>query len=106
MYRLHNDQDLAIETAWRAVVQRYRFKSGKEVTWLSDYYSDRQNYYRLLDLYEKALRVRPYDVSLYRKLAETYAKVGQKQKAIGTAMEGAERDPSDPQWREFLRSLQ
>jgi O-antigen ligase len=106
MYKLHNDQELATQTAWSAVEQGYRFKSGKEIMWLSDHYSDTQNYDHLVEVYKAALRVRPYDISLYRRLAETYAKLGEKQKAIAMAMEGAERDPADPGWRAFVRSLQ
>jgi len=106
VYKLDNEEELAIKTAWIALEMGHRFKSDKEVNWLSDYYSEKQDFHRLVDVYKKAVQTRPYDMSSYRRLAATYVKLGAKQKAIAVAIQAAQLDPSDREWPALVHSLQ
>jgi len=106
VYKLDNQEDLAIKTAWIALEMGYRFKSDKEVHWLSDYYSEKRDYHQLVEVYKKAIQTRPYDMSSYRRLAATYVKLGAKQKAIAMAIQASQLDPSDREWPAFVHSLQ
>jgi O-antigen ligase/tetratricopeptide (TPR) repeat protein len=106
VYKLDNREELAIKTAWIALDMGYRFQSDKEVRWLSDYYSEKQDYHQLVEVYKKAIQTRPYDMSSYRRLATTYVKLGAKQKAIAMAIQASQLDPSDREWPAFVHSLE
>ena len=106
IYKIQNQEELAIKTARRAVELGYRFRSAKEVRWLSDYYTARQDYDQLIELYNTAIRARPHDITLYRGLVRSYLRVGEKQKALAVAIRAPEVDSSNQQRGALIRSLE
>jgi tetratricopeptide (TPR) repeat protein len=106
VYRLLDQEDVAAETAWQALQIGYRIRSAKEGIWLSDYYSERRNYDRVVEVYRMAIKARPNDIGLYRKLVDTYVDLGAKQKAVAIAIQASKVDPSNQEWRAFVQRLQ
>ncbi len=80
----HRDDD-AVSEAEQAIAQGYRFKLVTEIRWLINYYADKQDYPRVVQLYEQATQLSPQDFQLWASLASAYAKVGDKVKAIAAA---------------------
>jgi O-antigen ligase len=102
MYRdLHRDE-LAIQTANEALRLGYRFQPF-ELAWLINCYADRQNYEKVAELYERAVRAGPPDFHLYASLAATYDKLGEREKAIAAAQKALLLNPSlEPDVKRFI----
>jgi len=104
LYRdLHRDE-LAMQTANEALDLGYRYQP-RELGWLINCYADRQNYAKVAELYERAVHAygAPDDYRLYASLAATYAKLGEREKAVAAAQKALELNPSlEPYVKQFL----
>jgi tetratricopeptide (TPR) repeat protein len=99
--------DDAVRVGEQAISEGYQFKLVQEFKWLINYYADQQNYQRVADLYEQAVKLSPEDYQLYASLATVYAKLGEKDKAIQTAQKVVQLNPaSQPSVDAFIKSLQ
>jgi tetratricopeptide (TPR) repeat protein len=102
LYRdLHQDE-LASQAANEALEFGYRFQPA-ELAWLINHYADKGNYAKVAELYERAIRVSPADYQLHANLAATYAKLGERQKAIAAAQKALQLNPSlEPYFKRFV----
>lgn len=99
--------DDATKMAETALAQGYKFKLVKEIRWLINYYADHENYVKVALLYEQAIQINPNDYQLWANLATTYAKMGEKQKAIDAAQNVLRLSPeSAQQVQQFINNLQ
>ena len=64
------------------------------VTNLINYYVTKEDWSRVLKLYERMSKLKPKDTKTWVNLASLYAKVGDNNKAIETAKKAAEIDPT------------
>jgi tetratricopeptide (TPR) repeat protein len=105
LYRdLHQDE-LASQAANEALKFGYRFQPA-ELAWLINHYADKGNYAKVAELYERTIEVSPADYQLHANLAATYAKLGERQKAIAEAQQALELNPSlEPYVKRFVGLL-
>ena len=101
----HKDED-AVKSAVAALSQGYEFKLVQEFRWLIDYYVDKNQYDKVVPLYEQAVKLSPLDAQLYASLATSYSKVGDKEKAIWAAKKVIEISPeSRSNVEKFIQGL-
>ena len=106
-YKDDNRLEDAVVQANKAIAQGYKFRLVQEFKWLVNYYADKQDYQRVADLYEQAVKLSPNDYQLYASLATVYAKLGDRDKAIAAAQKVLQLNlASKPTVDAFLKSLQ
>jgi tetratricopeptide (TPR) repeat protein len=89
---------------------QWHFKYKKDALAVYDllirYYAAKEDYSRVLDLYLKEVSLDPNNFQLYSGLAATYAKLGQKDKAIEAANKVVELEPAAREdTQKFIESL-
>ncbi|MDE2311651.1 MAG: O-antigen ligase family protein [Patescibacteria group bacterium] len=97
----------AVTLAEQALAQGYKPKLVQEIKWLINYYVDRQNFPKLVEMFQQAVKLSPGDSQLWASLAAAYAKVGDKPNAIAAAHKVQQLNPAAAaEVEQFLRQLE
>jgi len=106
-YRIAGKYDLAMEEADEAERLGYKWRtSANDIKQMAEVYKALGDNNNLVSLLETAVNLNPQDYQLWANLADTYAALGEKEKAKNAAEKILELKPEmKPQVGEFLKAL-
>ena len=106
-YAKTGELEEAIKYIEQAAEKGYDYKkSVSNIIRLIDIYSQLGDYYKIIDLYEAGIELQPQNAQWHTSLAVAYAKVGDYDKAVESALKSAEIDESFKEEAEaFIKSL-
>lgn len=106
MYYQLGQIDTAADFGWRAIKQGISLSQAQTILWLADYFAQKQDFNKVVDVYEKAVAIEPGNVSLLPNLLASYMENGQTNKAIQIAEQIIEKDPEHAlSAREFISKI-
>src|SRR5205085_12645537 len=100
-------RDQAANAAIEILGRGYALNPIQKLDWLIEYYTSKKNLFVVANILENQKTFNPQDADLYARLADVYAKLGQKDKALAAAREYERLRPEDKaKVDEFIKNLQ
>lgn len=97
----------AVKMADEAIANGYKNNQVQQFGWYIQYYSEKQDYKKVVPLLELAVELEPNDLGLYYNLAIAYSKIGDYEHAIALARQIMQSDPSQTSnMQNFIKSLE
>lgn len=81
MYYKSGQIDKAADFGYRAMLEKALVKASKDFLWIADYYAQKNDFKKVIHLYEEAVSIEPNNTSLLPNLAAAYFEDGQIENA-------------------------
>lgn len=99
-------RDDAAMIGYRAILKHVRINTASAILWIADYYAQKQDFEKVVLVYEKAVSVEPENISLLPNLLAAYISNNQREKAIEIAKRIQEKDPDHAaEAKDFINRL-